>query len=68
MILVGVNWAEAHHDVHLSDVDGRRLAKARVPKGVEAIARFHELVGAHTREPADVAIWIETDRGLFVIW
>jgi transposase len=66
MIFVGVDWAEAHHDVHVADEEGRRLSKVRLPEGVEGIARFHELVGAHVEEPSDVVIGIETDRGLFV--
>jgi Transposase/Transposase IS116/IS110/IS902 family len=66
MIFVGVDWAEAHHDVHLADEDGRRLSRARLPEGVEGIARFHELVGAHVEDPSEVLIGIETDRGLFV--
>jgi len=66
MIFVGVDWAEAHHDVHVADEDGRRLAKARLPEGVDGIARFHELVGGHVDDPAGVVIGIETDRGLFV--
>jgi hypothetical protein len=66
VIFVGVDWAEAHHDVHVADEEGRRLAKARLPEGVDGIARFHELVGAHAEDPAEVVIGIETDRGLFV--
>ena len=66
MIFVGVDWAEAHHDVHVADEEGRRLSKARLPEGVEGIARFHELVGSHVEEPEEVVIGIETDRGLFV--
>jgi len=66
MIFVGVDWAEAHHDVHVADEAGKRLAKARLPEGVDGIARFHELVGAHATDPAEVVIGIETDRGLFV--
>jgi transposase len=61
-----VDWAEAHHDVHIADEEGVRLAKARLPEGVDGIARFHELVGAHVAFPAEVMIGIETDRGLFV--
>ena len=34
VIFVGVDWAEAHHDVHVADEEGRRLAKARLPEGV----------------------------------
>ena len=43
MIFVGVDWAEAHHDVHVQDEDGKRLGGGRLPEGVEGIARFHEL-------------------------
>ena len=66
MIFVGVDWAEAHHDVHVQDEDGKRLAGGRLPEGVEGIARFHELVGGHAEDPGEVVIGIETDRGLFV--
>jgi transposase len=66
MIFVGVDWAEAHHDVHVQDEEGRRLEGGRLAEGVEGIARFHELIGAHAEDPAEVVIGIETDRGLFV--
>ena len=66
MIFVGVDWAEAHHDVHVMDEDAKRLGSGRLPEGVEGIARFHELVGAHAEDPGEVVIGIETDRGLFV--
>jgi transposase len=65
-VFVGHDWAEAHHDVHIEDADGRRLAAARLPEGVEGVRRFHELVAVHAEEPAEVTIATETDRGLFV--
>jgi hypothetical protein len=65
-IFVGVDWAEAHHDVYVQDEDGKRLSGGRLPEGVEGIARFHEMVGNHAEEPDEVVIGIETDRGLFV--
>src|SRR5580698_3638159 len=66
MIFAGVDWAEAHHDVHIQDEQGRRLGGGRLPEGVDGIARFHELAGIHAEEPGAVVIGIETDRGLFV--
>ncbi len=66
MIFVGVDWAEADHDVHVQDEEDRRLGSGRLPEGVEGIARFHELVRAHAQDPDEVVIGIETDRGLFV--
>jgi transposase len=66
LIFAGVDWAEAHHDVHIQDEQGRRLGGGRLPEGVEGIARFHELAAAHAAGPGEVVIGIETDRGLFV--
>jgi hypothetical protein len=65
-VFVGHDWAEAHHDVHVEDEGGQRLAAVRLPEGIEGVRRFHELVGAYTEEPAEVTVATETERGLFV--
>jgi transposase len=66
LVFVGHDWAEAHHDVDVEDAGGKRLAKARLPEGVEGVARFHELVAPFVEEPSEVVIATETDRGLFI--
>ncbi len=66
MIYVGIDWAEAHHDVCVEDDRGEVLTKGRVPDGVEGVERIHEMVGARATEPAEVVIGIELDRGLLV--
>ncbi|WP_284747748.1 IS110 family transposase [Amycolatopsis sp. RTGN1] len=69
MLFVGDDWAEAHHDVELMDVAGRRLAKARLPEGVAGMARLHAMIGEQFGEDAEaveVRIGIETDRGPWV--
>jgi transposase len=65
LIFAGVDWAEARHDVHIQDEQGRRLAGGKLAGGIEGIARFHDLAAAHAGEPGEVVIGIETDRGLF---
>jgi hypothetical protein len=65
-VFVGHDWAEAHHDVHVEDEAGKRLAAVRLPEGVEGVRRFHELVAVHVENPDEVTIATETDRGLFV--
>jgi transposase len=65
-VFVGHDWAETHHDIYVEDGDGRRLARARVPEGVEGVSRFHELVAPFAEEPGEVVVATETDRGLFV--
>jgi hypothetical protein len=76
MICVGDDWAEDRHDVELVDSDGRRLARARLPEGLEGITRLHDLVAGHmpsswadldsAEVAARVQIGIETDRGVWV--
>ena len=66
MIFVGDDWAEDHHDIHVMDADGARLASRRLPEGLPGIRGFHELVATHAEDPSQVVIGIETDRGLWV--
>ena len=66
MIFVGVDWAEAHHDVAVKDESGKTLAKRRLPEGVEGVGRFHALIADLSGDPSEVVVAIETDRGLLV--
>ncbi|MBM0225487.1 MULTISPECIES: IS110 family transposase [Micromonospora] len=69
MLFVGDDWAEDHHDVEVQDQHGRAMRTARLPEGVEGIARFHELVGRFLPDdgdPSQVLVCIETDRGPWV--
>jgi transposase len=66
VIFVGDDWAEDHHDVHVMNEGGERLASRRLPEGLEGIGRFHELLAGFADDPGQVAIGIETDRGLWV--
>jgi hypothetical protein len=71
VLFVGDDWAEDHHDVEVQDHTGKRLGKARLPEGVEGIAKLHALVGQFADPedeagPAQVLVGIETDRGPWV--
>ena len=69
MLFAGDDWAEDHHDVEIQDEAGRKLAARRLPEGAAGIARLHELIAAHLGkddDPGQVAVGIETDRGLWV--
>lgn len=66
MIFVGDDWAEDHHDIYVCDDSGARLAQRRLAEGLEGITGLHELLAGHIGEPGEVAVGIETDRGLWV--
>jgi transposase len=65
-IFVGDDWAEDHHDVHVMNDDGKKLAAKRLPEGVAGVRGFHELVAGFADDPGEVIVGIETDRGLWV--
>lgn len=69
MLFVGDDWAEDHHDVEVQDEQGRAVRTARLPEGVDGIARLHELIAAFLPQdcdPSRVLVCIETDRGPWV--
>jgi transposase len=69
VLFVGDDWAEDHHDVEVQDEHGRAVRTARLPEGVDGMARFHELVAGFLPDdakPSDVLVCIETDRGPWV--
>lgn len=76
MLFVGDDWAEDHHDIELEDDAGKKLAKARLPEGLEGITKLHDLMATHAppewadlsdhEVAAQIVIGIETDRGPWV--
>ncbi|MEU9025873.1 hypothetical protein [Actinomadura sp. NPDC048394] len=52
-LFIGDDWAEQHHDVELMDAAGRVLAKARLPEGVDGMARLHEMDAAQFGDAFD---------------
>ena len=69
MLLLGNDWAEAHHDIELQDEHGRVLARRRLPEGVTGLAQLHAVIADHLGdedEPGSVLVGIETDRGPWV--
>ena len=76
MLFVGNDWAEDHHDVEIVNEQGRRLARRRLPEGLDGITRLHALIAQFfpeewaDLEPAEAAsrvkVGIETERGPWV--
>ena len=66
MLFLGIDWGEHHHDLCLLDRDGMVLGARRIPDGLAGVEELHVLVAAHAQDPTQVAVGIETDRGLLV--
>ena len=66
LIFVGNDWAEDHHDIHVMNAEGKKLAARRLTEGVVGISAFHALLAEHAEQPEQVLVGIETDHGLWV--
>jgi hypothetical protein len=66
MIFVGVDWAEAHHDVCVLDEEGSVLDRRQVLDSLEGLRQLVEVAAEHAEDPSEVVLAIETDRGLMV--
>ena len=76
MLFVGDDWAEDHHDIEIVNEEGRRLARRRLPEGLDGVTRLHALIASVMPEQwadlpageaaARVKVGIETERGPWV--
>src|ERR1700676_3127082 len=63
----GVDWAEAHHDVALVDVDGAVVARSRIDTGASGFNDLLALIAEHGGSAEHTAIALETDKNLLVV-
>jgi transposase len=63
----GVDWAEAHHDVALVDVDGAVVARSRIDTGASGFNELLALIAEHGGSAEHTAIAVETDKNLLVV-
>src|SRR2546423_424341 len=58
MVFVGIDWAEAHHDVCLLDEQGKQLGKRRGPEGLEGTRPLHGLGAEQAGGPGEVGVGV----------
>jgi hypothetical protein len=66
-VFCGIDWAEDHHDIALTDRDGQLLARRRISDDAAGLAALLGLLASHGDSADDpVPVAIETPRGLLV--
>ena len=66
MIYVGIDWADDHHDIVITDDSANTLDQFRIDHTCEGFALLHSHIANHQTSPDLVLIAIETSRGLLV--
>jgi transposase len=66
-VYCGIDWAEDHHDIALTDSGGTLLARQRISDDAAGLAALLDLLASHGDTPDDmIPVAIETPRGLLV--
>jgi transposase len=66
MLLIGIDWADDHHDVCLEDPSGGLLSEFRIGHDADGFALLHGKLSEHCSEPSDILVALETAHGLLV--
>ena len=66
MIYVGIDWADNHHDILITDDSAKTLDQFRIDHTCDGFALLHSHLANHQTSPSLVLIAIETSRGLLV--
>ena len=66
LIYLGIDWADDHHDIVITDDSANTLDQFRIDHTCEGFALLHSHIANHQTSPDLVLIAIETSRGLLV--
>lgn len=66
MVYVGIDWADEHHDVHITNDTTKILAKFQISHDCDGFANLHNKIKSLDKNPTSVSIAIETNKGLLV--
>ncbi len=66
MIYVGIDWADEHHDIVITDDSANTLDQFRIDHTPDGFALLHSHIANHQASPSLVLVAIETSRGLLV--
>src|SRR5450759_2329947 len=67
MVTVGVDWAEAHHDVAIHDPQGRSLRTGRIDAGPAGFSELLAMIADCGATPETSAVGVETDKNLLLV-
>ena len=65
-IYVGIDWADDHHDIHVTDDSAAALDSFRIPHSREGVEKLKERLSKFCNSPACALVAIESHHGLLV--
>jgi len=65
-VYVGIDWADDHHDVHVTDNSAAILDSFSIPHSYEGVEQFRKRLGKFSKKPEEILVAIESHQGLLI--
>jgi transposase len=65
-IYVGIDWADDHHDIHVTDNSARALNSFSIPHSYEGVEQMRKQLGKFSANPEKILVAIESHQGLLI--
>ena len=65
-IYVGIDWADDHHDVHVTNDGARAMASFKITHSYEGVEKLRVQLGKLSDNPDNVLVAIESHHGLLI--
>jgi len=63
---VGIDWADDHHDIHVTDDSGAALDSFGIPHSYDGMERLRKRLSKFSSDPNKILIAIESHQGLLI--
>ncbi len=65
-VYVGIDWADDHHDVHVTNDSAVALGSFRIPHSYEGVEKLRKQLGKVSDKPENILVAIESHHGLLI--
>ena len=65
-IYVGIDWADDHHDIHVTDDSAIELGSFTIPHSHTGMEELKKRLGKHSNEAGDILVAVECYQGLLL--
>ena len=65
-VYVGIDWADDHHDIHVTDDSAAPLDSFSIPHSYDGMKKLRERLGKSSSDPGNVLVAVESHQGLLI--
>ncbi len=65
-VYIGIDWADDHHDVHVTDDSAAPLDSFSIPHSYDGMKKLRERLGKSSSDPGNVLVAAESHQGLLI--